>query len=551
MNYFSAIFIFPDNTKARYVKLHSLWDERDENYNAINKSTYKGNIWNLFEVNYIVNGKENVWRYDSRGNRLTEVETYSTTSISKKEYEYYENSDLIKKAGNWYFNYDNNGNLLSRGNVAQYSNTDTFCSWDFAQKEGELWVYEYDLQNRLIKTSYSGKGKTNLKERASYTYDYKGLLVRKSYQDYDKSNYIELDKPTSSKEITEYYEYTLDGRVIYNERKDNSIVNKTDYIWANTTLWCEINEGVLYYHHTDHLGTTEVITDSNGNIVWHADYEAFGNVMNERGEENFTPNYTGKFFDESSGLYYFNARWYDCELGRFTSQDPARDGVNWWIYCQNNPLKYVDPTGMYSEDEIKSFKKSSAEEQMTFLKNEYNSVQSENSTNTDRGAKAAEMRELRDSMKLGKLFKQDENFMNGDLRDFLNLKEDGTMNYSIEDVKGKQARKAGWTELCSIGSQYHQSGAGDNNHLNAKFVNKDGREVVISYDRIVSSGYPDKGTFNYKNGNVFSSILWGGHNLYDMKPYDRYMSTSGISTEKKYNGIFSGGAWYGNSHYWK
>ena len=349
--------IFPDNTKARYVKLHSLWDERDENYNAINKSTYKGNIWNLFEVNYIVNGKENVWRYDSRGNRLTEVETYSTTSISKKEYEYYENSDLIKKAGNWYFNYDNNGNLLSRGNVVQYSNTDTFCSWDFAQKEGELWVYEYDLQNRLIKTSYSGKGKTNLKERASYTYDYRGLLVRKSYQDYDKSNYIELDKPTSSKEITEYYEYTSDGRVLYNERKDNTIVNKTDYIWANTTLWCEINEGVLYYHHTDHLGTTEVITDSNGNIVWHADYDAFGSVMNERGEENFTPNYTGKFFDKTTGLYYFNARWYDCELGRFTTQDPARDGVNWWIYCGGNPITFVDPTGMYSRESAVAYSK--------------------------------------------------------------------------------------------------------------------------------------------------------------------------------------------------
>ena len=102
---------------------------------------------------------------------------------------------------------------------------------------------------------------------------------------------------------------------------------------------------MVYYHHTDHLGTTEVITDSNGKIVWHADYEAFGSVMNERGEENFTPNYTGKFFDESSGLYYFNARWYDCELGRFTTQDPARDGVNWWIYCGGNPITFVDPDG--------------------------------------------------------------------------------------------------------------------------------------------------------------------------------------------------------------
>ena len=204
--------------------------------------------------------------------------------------------------------------------------------------------------NRLIKTSFSNKGKANLKHRASYSYDYRGLLVQKNYHDYDLSNYIQLDNPSSSKEITEYYEYTLDGRVIYNERKDNSIVNKTDYIWANTTLWCEVTKNDVYYHHTDHLGTTEVITDSNGNIVWHADYEAFGSVMNERGDENFTPNYTGKFFDESSGLYYFNARWYDCELGRFTSQDPARDGVNWWIYCGGNPITMKDPTGMSIDD---------------------------------------------------------------------------------------------------------------------------------------------------------------------------------------------------------
>ena len=268
--------------------------------------------------------------------------------------------------------------------------------------------------------------------------------------------------------------------------------------------------------------------------------------MNERGEENFTPNYTGKFFDKTTNLYYFNARWYHCELGRFTTQDPARDGVNWWAYCGGNPITYVDPTGLYTKDEINSFKKSSAEEQMTFLKNEYNSVQSGNSTNADRGAKASEMRELRDSMKLGKLFKQDEKFMNGDLRDFLNLKEDGTMNYKKEEL----IKENGWTELCSIGSQYHQSEARDNNNLNAKFVNKDRREVIINKDGKNLLSYPDKGTFNYKNGSIFSSILWGGHNLYDMKPYDRFMSAAGIQTEKKYNGILAGGAWYGNSHYW-
>ena len=42
---------------------------------------------------------------------------------------------------------------------------------------------------------------------------------------------------------------------------------------------------------------------------------------------------------------YFGARWYDPELGRFISQDPAKDGLNWYAYCNNNPLKYIDPDG--------------------------------------------------------------------------------------------------------------------------------------------------------------------------------------------------------------
>ena len=103
---------------------------------------------------------------------------------------------------------------------------------------------------------------------------------------------------------------------------------------------------MVYYHHTDHLGTTEVVTDQNGNVVWEAGYEAFGSVLSERGDSSFTPSYTGKFFDKASGLYYFNARWYDSALGRFTSQDPIRDGTNWWNYCNGNPVRFVDWLGL-------------------------------------------------------------------------------------------------------------------------------------------------------------------------------------------------------------
>ena len=73
---------------------------------------------------------------------------------------------------------------------------------------------------------------------------------------------------------------------------------------------------------------------------------------------------------------------------------------------------------------------------------------------------------------------------------------------------------------------------------------KDGREVVIDKKGIICYTYPDKGTFNYANGNVFSSILWGKHKLFDMMTYDKLMSANGIQTVKKYNGFLAlaGGA---------
>jgi len=50
---------------------------------------------------------------------------------------------------------------------------------------------------------------------------------------------------------------------------------------------------------------------------------------------------------KGTGLYSLNARYYDASLGRFITEDPARNGMNWFVYCGNNPLRFVDPTGLW------------------------------------------------------------------------------------------------------------------------------------------------------------------------------------------------------------
>jgi len=64
--------------------------------------------------------------------------------------------------------------------------------------------------------------------------------------------------------------------------------------------------------------------------------------------------FTGKQWDEDVELYYFNARWYDPETGRFITEDPIKDGLLWFAYVNNNPMGFVDPTGLRAKDKSNS-----------------------------------------------------------------------------------------------------------------------------------------------------------------------------------------------------
>ena len=89
-----------------------------------------------------------------------------------------------------------------------------------------------------------------------------------------------------------------------------------------------------------------VLTDDNQNVLGRYEYDVFGAIRSETGTSDNTRRFTGKEFDADSNLYYYGARYYDPYIGRFTQRDPIADGVNWYAYVANNPLRFVDPTGL-------------------------------------------------------------------------------------------------------------------------------------------------------------------------------------------------------------
>ena len=92
------------------------------------------------------------------------------------------------------------------------------------------------------------------------------------------------------------------------------------------------------------------LTDSSGAVVKTYSYDAFG-VEESPSDSDANPfRYCGEYYDSEIEQIYLRARYYDPSLGRFTQQDPAMaDGMNWYVYCGNNPVLYVDPLGLNSK----------------------------------------------------------------------------------------------------------------------------------------------------------------------------------------------------------
>ena len=115
----------------------------------------------------------------------------------------------------------------------------------------------------------------------------------------------------------------------------------------------------IYHYHNDHLGTPNELTNQKGEVVWLADYEAWGNTakviwreekleqLQVSSEELQPIRFQGQSFDTETGLHYNRFRYFDPDMGMFTTRDPIglMGGSNVFAYAPN-PTGWIDPFGL-------------------------------------------------------------------------------------------------------------------------------------------------------------------------------------------------------------
>ena len=239
------------------------------------------------------------YTYDEIGNRLS--------SIGVSPYVYNTSNELISKPGTAY-TYDNNGNLLSKGDA------------------GGTTSYVWDPENRLTSVTLPGSGET-----VSFQYDpfgrriYKSSVLGTTIFVYDGANVIE--------------EVSADG---------SWVALYTHALGIDEPL-AMLRDNTMSYYLADGLGSVTSLTDSKGNPALTYLYDSFGNLTASTGSISNPFLYTGREFDAETGLYFYRARYYNPSIGRFISEDPIRfvGGIKSYYYCLNNPVNLLDPLGLW------------------------------------------------------------------------------------------------------------------------------------------------------------------------------------------------------------
>lgn len=139
---------------------------------------------------------------------------------------------------------------------------------------------------------------------------------------------------------------------------ENSLIyGGPDALTGDTSMGLPVG---TYFYHSDHLGSSSVVTDARGDVITRIAYLPYGEVdhINSPGNDTVTFKFTGQEYDPEAELYNYKARYYDPVIGLFTSADTMVPDPtnpmdhNRYMYVRGNPVRYTDPTGHYTQEDM-------------------------------------------------------------------------------------------------------------------------------------------------------------------------------------------------------
>lgn len=277
-------------------------------YDAAGNRTGKTNYLNgitdnyaydaLYQLQQVTEGTSTTesYTYDPVGNRLS--------SLTVPHYSYNTANELTSTSLASY-TYDHNGNTLTKAD----SNGTTQYSWDF--------------ENRLTSITVPNAGTT------SFRYDPFGRRILKSGP---------LGTTTFLYDVLNVIEEVDNGGNVLADYTHGSVVDETLSM---------LRGGTTSYDFADGLGSITSLSTVTGALANTYTYDSFGKATASTGTVTNPLQFSGREFDQQTGLYFNRARYYDPNAGRFISEDPIafEGGINFYEYAYNSPTNLRDPSG--------------------------------------------------------------------------------------------------------------------------------------------------------------------------------------------------------------
>lgn len=320
------------------------------------------------------------YEFDNVGNVREIIDSINSNS----QYFEYDDLDRLTLArndqgpsayGTHAFQYNPIGNMIQKGHEA---NPATLEYLDSLHKHAvtryangnEIWTYQYDLNGNMIRRKKQGDRLSD--ERLIYDYDNRLKRIEKVIaletacevgapcppSPFDPHLVMESVYDASGQRVkktaqnkTTYY-LGKDYEIEYNPT--SSLTRKAFFLGDTRISEKEISAGGIAhfrFFHQDHLGSTNLLTNEQGAQTLLMEYLPYGEVKVRQGADPVNNTFTGQKEDLESSLMYYNARFYDPKIGRFITADtivadPTNpQDLNRYSYCNNNPIKYIDPSG--------------------------------------------------------------------------------------------------------------------------------------------------------------------------------------------------------------